>query len=247
MENVNTTAAKPKNVGGRPAKPLSEADLAKLVQRPEVQQLVAAAVAQALASTGHAMAAPAGADGGTPAWAGQLAVALGQVADPRKKPLDPAVIQRRQEARTRMNILIAQAQGSGDVPEYELTRECYLEEQLISATYIGADRVVRRQVIGWPKVPNQAMVPVNECAARIYGAYLESVGGVVTEGKTPDAVRGGHLKVYKDGMLQSIPEARPGRSAGSTGVLSLRGHNQPGQVIETNVLGTVHAPARQTA
>lgn len=244
-----------KNAGGRPQRPLTEDELAKLFSRPEVSNVIQGIVNQAVASLAPAGAPVASAAAGHSTTENEMerlgrsfAMAAAQLADPRKKPLDPQELQARQDARGRMNVLIAEANARGDVPEYELIRECYIEEQLISATYIGADRVVRRQVIGWGKIPNQAMVPINDVARAIYAEYLRSVGGKPTEGQMPSKDRAGHLKVFTNGKLESIPEARaPGQRMHNVGGLSLRGNALPGQVIETAVLGSVHPAAKQIA
>lgn len=264
-ENDKTGAErKPRNKGGRPPKPL---DIDKLMARPEMQEFLQRTIASAISAVGGpasvevpvpaTAAAP-----GTADWASSLAMAIVQAGDPKRKPLDPKVIEQRQRARARMNSLIAAAvanikkfNDAGDydaaaaaTPEYELTREIYVEEQLIQATYMGADRVVRRTRIGWTKAPGQAYMPVNAVAHEIKAAYLESVGGVVTEGKMPDREVGASLSVYQDGKLVSVPTKRAHRGGiQEGGALSLRGQNIPGAVIETNVLGTRAAPARQLA
>lgn len=266
MNAETPSNAKPKSKGGRPKNPL---DFSKLMEHPDFQAFTSKLTQDAASAAVLAMGGVEGArvempvtaaPPGSPEWASTLAIAIAQAADPRRKPLDPRIIEQRQRARARMTSLIEHyrhvvdellakgdnASAQANTPEYELTREVFLEEQLVQPTYIGADRVIRRQKIGWPKVPNQAMVPVNEPAREIYAAYLESVGGVVKEGKTPERVDSRNLQVFQDGKLQSIPQARNARNANS-GSLSLRGHAIPGAVVETPVLGTVHPPARQVA
>lgn len=245
----NSTSESPatKNRGGRPPKALSADEIAKLVARPEMQAVIQQSVAAVLSNSGIAPAA-AEVQAGDPNWANKLAVAITMAADPKRKQVDPALIEQRRAARERMTALIARAKADGHVPEYQLTRGCYLEEQWIESTYIGSDRVVRKQVIGWSKVPSVSFIPMNDTAREIFASFLESVGGLSHEGQRPtEAVTGsgGNLRVFQDGKLQNIPEARSSRGGQSN--LSLRGHAIPGQVVETAVLGTVHPAARQIA
>lgn len=247
MENATPESAKDK--GGRPRNPV---DMQKLASMPEVQALIAAAVDKAAADilaqlnekrveAGVSVTPAPGDD----AWANRLALALAQVANPGRTPIDPAVIAQREAARTRMFDLIVDARANDKVPEYELRNKVFFEEQLIEPMYTGTDRVLRHQVIGWRDVPNEAMRPANETAREIFSAFLESIGTQLSDVQ-PEA-KSGSLLVMTGGQLRTVPQVGGAPRRQGSGDLTLRGRNQPGEVVETNVLGTRAAPARQIA
>lgn len=248
-----TASGTSKNKGGRPRRKI---DVKALAEMPEVQAMIQAAVSHAMSSGAEELLAKLTASrieggashqvaAGDPEWASRLAVALDQVANPGKKAIEPAVIVAREQARARMQNLLIEARARGVIPEYELRTAVYLEERLIYPTYVGMDRVLRPTMIGWAQVPSEAMTPVNDVAREIFTAFLESIGGKTTAGVRPDQERAGNLHVMSDGKLQSIPQVRAQREG--SGDLRILGRQQPGQVVETRVLGTVAQPARQLA
>jgi hypothetical protein len=181
-----------------------------------------------------------------------LAMAIAEVSDPNnKRRIAPEEAEKRRAGKERMDALIAKYQaeyeaGNDDaLPSYELLREVFLEERLVKATYTGTDHIQRKTQIGWPHIPNEAMRPLNAAAQDIHGAFLQWIGGqphkvTHSAGKAP---RHQSLKVMHEPVGAETPHV--GRPRG--GDLRILGRETPGAVVETNVLGTAAAPARQLA
>lgn len=260
-----TAPAKAKGKPGRPKAVAKSADATNLAAMPEVQALIASAVEKASAAILDQLSA-ARAVSGAPAmegdrtWARELSASIVQAANPGKRQIDPALLEQREQARERMHGLLIEARAKGHVPVYKVTSPVYFDQQLVQATYTGSDRVVRNNVIGWPHTPNENIEPAEwtlelerqvgcskNPADEIYRAFLESIGGVTTEGVRPkeDRPQSGTLRVLTGGELRSVPQVgNQGRNQADRD-LSFLGRNQPGEIKQTNVLGTVHPAARQ--
>ncbi len=246
-----------KNKGGRPKGARTQKVSAEVALRsPEVQALIADAVALATAELTAKLEAKRAEHGTEASGADQslmrgLALAIAEVSDQgtNRKRVPPAVLEARRVARDHMTAMILDYQAQDIMPEYELSRAVYLAEELVEPTFTDRDHVMRRTKIEWAGVPNEGMTPANDAARMIYGAFMESIGGAtpnVTRPAEKIATReatGGLKVLHKpDVSAQSSPVSKP-RNAGVTRL----GRRQAGDVIETAVLGTVAEPARQLA
>lgn len=244
--------AKTANKGGRPPK---KVDISSVLQRPDVvaviNQSVSVAVAAATAAIMQNLGTQRQESGTTSsanedkAWATKLATEIVSTANPGKKMISPEVLEKRTIANARMETLLISARAEGRIPEYELIAAVYLEERLVFPFYQDSNNLQRKTRIEWPLAPNEAMVPMNEIARDIFNAYMESIGGRTTEGVRPmteSRTAAGSLNVLHEGALRTVPQV--GRPRGE---LRLVGEGQVGAVVETNILGTVAAPARQLA
>jgi len=252
-------AKKAKNKGGRPKGARTTKVNAEVALRsPEVQALISEAVAMATADLTARLAAQREQHGtveqsGDQALMRQLAMAIAEVSDPgnQRKRVSPEIMEARREGVLRMETLVMDYAARGVVPEYELTRAVYLAEELVPATYVDRDHVQRRTRIEWPGIPNEGMLPYNEAAREIHGAFMQSIGGAtknvtrespMLSGKDSTGGQSGLKVMHKPEVKQGSPVGKP-RNSGVTKV----GRRQAGDVVETNVLGTVAEPARQNA
>lgn len=231
-----------------------EATDEELLTHPRVQELISAAAADAAAKAaqdavdrimGQMDAARAAA--GTPAQpedhslARTLAMEIARISDQgtNRKRIAPEVLIAREEARVRMEGLLIEAHASGLVPEYELKQAVYLDEMLVAPVFVDRNHVQRATRIAWPQVPSEAMRPVNEVARAIFQQFLLSIGGATQMvGKEHDKSA---LKVLHMDQQRKTPQV----GGSSRGDLKVLGRHQDGEIVETNVLGTVAAPARQ--
>lgn len=255
-ETAAAAPARKKHAGGRPRGSKTTKVSAEVALRsPEVQAMIADAVTKAtedLVAKLAAKRAEQGTEdgGGDRTLARQIALAIGEVADQgtNRKRVPPQVLEARRQAREKMTGIILDYQAQDIMPEYELTRAVYLAEELVEPTYTDRDHVMRRTKIEWAGVPNEGMTPANEAARVIFGAFMESIGGA-----TPNVTRqvekiqtrestGGLKVLHKPDVREASQVAVP-RNSGVTRL----GRRQAGDVIETNVLGTNAAPARQIA
>lgn len=260
-EETQTTSPKraAKNRGGRPRGAKTTKVSAEVALRsPEVQAYIGEIVAKATEELTAKLAAARETAGTMPqagdqAMMRQLAMAIAEVSDPgnQRKRVSPEIMEARREGVLRMESLVLDYAARGIVPEYELTRAVYLAEELVPATYTDRDHVQRRTRIEWPGIPNEGMTPYNEAAREIYGAFMQSIGGAtknvtresaVLSGKDNTGSTSGLKVMHKPEVAQGSPVGKP-RNAGVTKL----GRRQAGDVVETNVLGTVAEPARQNA
>lgn len=186
-------------------------------------------------------------------WMQALAMSIADISHQGtgRKPVAPQVIKAREEARETMFQRIADARSKGLVPTYELRNKIYIDEQLIEPMFTTADHIARPTVIDYPGVPNEAMKPVNQPAQGIYDAFMASIGtsekviddsplyvttgGVVVHGRPPARRSNGPAEAQSVGNGQI------------DGGLRVKHRDAPGQFVETNILGTIANPARQTA
>lgn len=182
----------------------------------------------------------------------QLAVAIGEVSDQgaKIKRVAPAEMEARVTARKAMEDLIIDTAAKGEeIPQYDLTREVYLDEQLVPATYIDRDHRRCVQSVEWPGVPDESMRPVNASAKAIYAHFIRSIGARTQEAKVPykRATQAPGLRVMNaPDMRQSPPEVGNQRGdGGGRGGLTVLRSTAPGEVKTLQVLGTRAEPARQ--
>jgi flagellar hook-basal body complex protein FliE len=205
-------------------------------------------------------------------FADMLAQAIASLTDQGtgRKRVAPEIIKARIDARDKMNNLITEAYSkckkaekdfdegaitsaklkeivSENTPIYALKNKVHLAEQVVEPFFIGPDHVARPTEIEWMNVPNEAMTPVNEIAAEIHNAFLESIGSV--DWQAPDK---GMYITAKGLVINGAPSATgrlrqtPVMNAveAETG-LKLRGREMVGTLKTINVLGTVAPPALQ--
>lgn len=99
------------------------------------------------------------------------------------KPLTPEEVVRREKAANQMIDLIMASRdpsvAQDEKPTYRLTSKVYLNERLIEP--MRQDPNVKGKAIAneimWTGIPNDAMVPLNDRAKAIFGAWRESTGG----------------------------------------------------------------------
>ncbi|MBB3453898.1 hypothetical protein FHT86_002154 [Rhizobium sp. BK313] len=245
----------------------SDAPTASVTDTPEFRKALAEATAEALANMRDGLLAEfarmreeAGPESSSshsgPAdtnWMQALAMSIADISHQGtgRKPVAPQVIKAREDARELMFQRIAEARRNGIVPTYQLRNKIYIDEQLIEPMFTTADHVARPTVIDYPGVPNEAMKPVNEVADGIYSAFMASIGTSekVIEDSPLYVTTGGVVVHGRPPARRSNGPAEP-QSVGNgqiDGGLRVKHRDAPGQFVETNILGTVARPARQTA
>lgn len=201
----------------------------------------------------------------------QLAKSIAEVGNQGtgKVVVDPAVMQRREDAKVKMMALIAQAWQDRSAPEYELVGTVHLNgpngPQLIEPMYRDAMRQEQRRKIKWYGPPNKQMRPVqgNAVAEAIYAEFSTWVGhvpGITSTLRTVDPMGrmltpGGRVfegvdaipKAFMGEMLEIDPASMPAKDLPHHTGLEISGpaSAQPGKTIEVPILGSIIAPARQ--
>jgi len=256
MSNEETGAGKTKRKY-TPRKPKTEGaifDAATLLSTPQAQSVIAAAVAAAVAELAKKGADAEPSEGKDDlSIVRSLAVAINELSDQgnKSKRVPAAELERRKAANEQMSDLIEAAKAQDMAPEYYVNRMTFLNEEMISPTFVGTDKVQRRTKIVWRGIPNEAMEPVegSQIAVEIFAAFIESIGG-----RTPHAHRANYTldgKTVKEGELvvlhKGLRSREPHPVGRARGGVEHIGRHMPGEIVETNVLGTIHAPARQTA
>lgn len=246
QHEAQNAAPKKRNRGGRPKK----VDvIASVLSSPEGQEAISAAVAAVLSklNVSRAEAGTAPLDGDA-SFARQLATAIGEISDQGSKVrrVSPAELEKRRIARERMEDMLIAARADGTVPEYELSAAVYLDEQLVAPTYVDRQHIQRRTQIAWPKVPNEHMRPISNAAKNIFAAFMESIGGPTsavrrTDDVLPEQPDESGLKVLHQGERREVAHVSKPRMHD----LQIINRNLPGTMTETNVLGSISAPARQ--
>jgi hypothetical protein len=226
-----------------------------LTETPEFKAAVAAAVAEALecktAEIMERLAAQRGGAGENDAgfarlFAAQLAELIDQ--DRRTKGqaarLSAEEIEARREAVERLERLLLDAYANQNEPQYDVMKPCYLEEQLIEPTWQNpATKILMRRQIVWLGIPNEHMHPANPVAEGIHAAFMRSIGGSTAPINRPDLGRP-KLRIVGSSDVEGPPAVGKPKNIG---MLKILGDTVQGQIIETNVLGTIAAPARQLA
>ncbi len=98
--------------------------------------------------------------------------------DMAKIIVSPEEMAKRDSARNEMMRLIIDAHAKGEMPVYRLVRKTYLSEVKIEPQVRNpATKMMEDQLINWNNVPNEAMKPHNEVAAKIYEQFMIYIGG----------------------------------------------------------------------
>lgn len=247
---TETAAKKPVGRPKKPAIPVQETDEFKDAVSAGVKEATAA-ILQTLAAAQGGQAKP-----GEANWVEGLAMAIAQLSHQgtgKARPVDPAVIKARDEARKLMTELLVKARVDGAVPQYELRNKIYFAETLVDPIWIDpATKEQRATVIDWPGVPNEAMIPVNDVAKAIHAAFSDSIGVVqIDQSKhlRPEVfgVTAGGLVIHGAGHSirpMQVGNQRPGGPQSVDEGFAVHGRGGPGKQKTINVLGTVASPAR---
>jgi hypothetical protein len=188
----------------------------------------------------------------------------------------PEIIQQRNDSRKKMVDLIIEARAEGKVATYQLRNKVHIADRIIEPFWIRSDHTSQPTEIDYGGVPNEAMVPVNDTAREIFAAFKGSIGSIVAgKGKdghalpdmerlgitpkgvvvrnggvspaTARAVPQGLEKVpLHDGPMPAYEEA-PQVNGTTDSDVRVHHENAQGRYVEKHILGTVQAPARQTA
>ena len=182
----------------------------------------------------------------------QLAMAIAEISDQGKKSrrVAPEELAKRKDARGRLDTMLHEMKARGEVPEYRVKRKVQLDAGGIIGTFLiepkWVDPVSKAQkhtTIKFPEIPNEAMEPINEHAKRVFAVFTASIGGVelVNERQrvTPSGV------VIVEGHAPRSQSQVGGVQETPTTGLEITGRGQPGEVVQTRVLGTIADPARQ--
>jgi hypothetical protein len=227
--------------------PITETDEFKSAVAAATQAAIAAAIPTIIAQLSQAKGAVPVSEGDQ-SWANGLAMAIAALNDQGsgRKRIAPEIVKQRDEAREEMVRRLVAAKAAGETPLYTLRNKVYLDEILIEPIYMdSATKSPRPTEIGWPSVPSEAMIPVNEVAKGIFEMFSKSIGSVEWQ-KKPDTfgITVGGL-VVKNGAVQpkrAVPSA-DGHIKTEGLTISHRGGDK--NFKEIPVLGTVAAPARQ--
>jgi hypothetical protein len=232
---------------------------------PDIQALVAKAVADALPGAVALAIAEMGKSGAAPAedalhgFARQMAETIAELADQgtNRKRVAPEILARRAAAAERMDALIRKAQEEGKKAEYRVVSKVYLNERLIEP-FRRVDKKAVPQDIVWSGPPSDALRPLNAVADEIFQAYRESIGsttklasvtrrdanGAIGVAPAPDTrphwITPGGLVVKGDAPARSVL-AEPKDFADD---LTIQGTIDPNAPF-VHILGTIAKPAQQ--
>ena len=252
-----------------------------LEQTQEFKDAVAAAVRAALPQIRQQLESefkPSATAGDPMAVMQMLAMEISQLTDQGsgRKRVAPEIIKARAIAHDKMVTLINEAAGkretlaadyahvadgaaraaleeriSAFMPRYRLRNKVHLDEQLVDPGWVDRSHVLQQTEIGWPGVPNEAMIPINEVARQIFAAFVDSIGSVDKQHQ----VRQQPLKATARGLIvKGAPSAVQHQTALDPVLADIKGeglsikHKQePGgaRMKEIQVLGTIAKPAQQ--
>ena len=239
---------------GEPIKP-KEAAAPSFMETQEFKDAVAAAAEQAATKAAAATIAMLSKAQSSPLDATslveQLALAISDLShqgDPSRKPVDPKVLAERRAATDRMNVLIAEAmalpKGDPRAPKYRTRSKLMFHDTEITPYYRdpGTKKMVPRE-FWWRSEPNDAMVPVNDFAKRIYAEFRLSRGNRADYDKS---VRFQTWVSDKGLIIEgTAPRRREVSEADATSPRLEIGRPDDPNAEFINVLGTSHEPARQ--
>ncbi len=185
-----------------------------------------------------------------------LALAIAEMShqgDKRDKPVDPKVLAERRQAQERMDVLIQEAlalpKGDPRRPKWKCRSKVILADHVIDP--YKRDPATKKAVpveFRWCLEPNDAMVPLNEMAERIYAEFRGSRGNKFgKDGYGKNEVR--RAAWITDGglVIEGAPPARRELlSADNTAhALAIEPDPFDPNATHVRVLGTSHPPARQ--
>lgn len=263
IEEAPVPSGKPKRKARRayraraPRKAAASAvDIVAVASSPELQAIIAAAVQAATAGLLAQIEERREVHGTKPAPSSDLALAqemgkamanqVAALADQtsKVKRVAPDELVKREAARARMEFLIIDYHSQGLRPVYELTAAQYLEERLIAPTYTDRNHRLQKTRIEWSRCPNEQMQPINAEAKEIYTAFIESIGGPTVNRSFQSKSEDTGLSVLHEptggGVVPMVGKPRNPE-------LRILGDHQDGEIIETAILGTIAAKARQVA
>lgn len=213
-----------------------------IAANPQVQALIAKAVAEAMAPLVAQLQEKRGGDlgGGDRQFLEGLALAIHQLTDQGKpdarRMVAPEVLKARAESRQRMVDALLAARSRGEEPEYEVIAPTYLADEIVMPFVANnakaaeprplnpwerSEATYGRTRIGWPGVPNEALRPTNDVAREIHKHFLDSIGGGGVA-VVDDPLSGGLKRLEADG-------------------LKVRDRSKP---VPVRILGTIAEPAQ---
>jgi len=228
---------------------------------PEFQAAVAAAARDAAKQAVAELlaAAPRSSAGDPEGLIERLAMSIAELNDQGagRKRVAPEVLQRRAQHLARAAEIITEARRLhqdgklSEMPRYKLIAKVYLNERFLEPW--TKDNVTKKQKqteIYWLGMPNDAMRPVNQLAEQIYREYREGMGGasVASDKTIPPVVPDKRTYLTPSGLVV-VGEAPASLQAHGRvdfkDELDLPSDPHDPNAEFINVLGTVHAPARQ--
>lgn len=163
-----------------------------------------------------------------------------------QKPVAPEILRAREEAHKKMVALIKDARELGEIPLYRLRTPVFLDEAYVVETWVDSTTHIRHPTdIEWPGVPNLSMVPLNDWAKKIHGAFLESIGNKGQPTKQEElSVANRGLKVRGEKRHEPAPlDPNVSPYAAEYQGLKVKHKARQGQTRLTHILGTIATPA----
>lgn len=244
------------------AAPTAPASVIPLTETPEFKAAVAEAATQAaaFAIAQFASAKPAS-DESAPSMDAQdllrgLALAIAEMShqgDKRDKPVDPKVMAERRAAQERMELLIDEAmalpKGDHRRPKYKVRSVVMLADYKIDP--YRRDPATKKAVpveFRWCLEPNDAMIPLNDLAERIFAEFRASRGNKYgKDGYSKNEVR--RTAWFTDGglLIEGVPPVRREimLADATSDALDVSPDPSDPNATHVRVLGTSHPPARQ--
>ena len=248
---------------GEPIKPNRAENPVPLTETPEFKHAVAeaarvAAAEATAAAIAHFAASKSDAEptGDAQDLLRGLALAIAEMShqgDKRDKPVDPKVMAERRMAQDRMDALIREAvalpKGDPRRPKWKCRSKLVLADHIIDPW--KRDPATKKAVpveFRWCLEPNDAMIPLNEMAERIYAEFRGSRGNKYgKDGYGKNEVK--RTAWLTDGglLIEGAPpvkrEIMVDNSAGDA--LDIEADPFDPNAPHVRVLGTSHPPARQ--
>lgn len=183
-----------------------------------------------------------------------LATAMVRASNPknRTQALDPELMTRRKAHYNRMVELIEQAKANDEVPIYKLRGKTQLNTQIIDPQWReeGTKRIVDTE-INWDRIPNEAMIPVNDVAKKIHAEYKGWIGLAIAREGQPKApwLTGAAPWIHSgEGVIRGKAPAVPPElgDAGDAMFPDPRRTGRPNKAGGTRILGSLHPPLIET-
>ena len=261
-EAVSATPKKP----GRPPQ-------VAMTERPEFKAAVAEAAAMAVqAMMKHGVlptqaATTAGGDEAATQLFRTMAMSIAEISDQgsNRKRVAPEILAEREAAHKRAVALIEDARSKvkkareeGDeatisayTPEYRVIAKIYFNERFVEPYVVDrATKEPRPVAVDWTGMPNDALVPLNDIAKRIFKEFRISVGMpeglAVTDNRPVWVTQNGFVVKGMSGTAQrrEIEVVQP-FDAGFPEEMRIKRNDDP-RAPEIRVLGSVAPPARQS-
>lgn len=192
----------------------------------------------------------------------QLGMKIADIADQNNgrigQRIDPEILRQRETARTELVETLETLQRSNadlrarglepELPFYRLKNVIQLNHSAIQPFYIDpATKSAKETEIGFDGIPNEAMIPINDLAKRVYAIYRTWIGNlkkVVPEDRLGITSTG---VTVRNGAVQTRMEMRRGDEnaadlASRTPNVTVS-HLQKGRGTAKHILGSIHPPA----